>query len=252
MVYFCSDENRKAGTNMLRIALCDDETNARDALRFQLEKILLDGNEEIVYEFNSGKGAVSWLAKHPGEIDLLFLDVEMDEMNGMEAAMEIRAFNQDLMIVFVTGYTDYVFDGYKVCALDYIIKPAGIERLRELMERVRSASAEKSETFFTFQNVDGTFKVNLRDILYCYSEKRLVHLITAQREYQFYDKLDDVEKSLGDSFVRIHQRYLVNSHAVEHVASSSVTLAGCDLPISRALKESAAKKLAHAMLGGDF
>ncbi len=68
------------------------------------------------------KRAVSWLAKHPGEIDLFcFSTWEMDEMNGMEAATDIRKFNQDLMIVFVTGYTDYVFDGYKVGALDYII-----------------------------------------------------------------------------------------------------------------------------------
>lgn len=237
---------------MLRIALCDDETSARDALRFQLEKILFDGNEEIVYEFNSGKRAVSWLAKHPGEIDLLFLDVEMDEMNGMEAATAIRTFNQDLMIVFVTGYTDYVFDGYKVSALDYIIKPAGADRLRGLMERVRNASADKSEAFFTFQNVDGTFKINLRDILYCYSEKRLVHLVTAQKEYQFYDKLDSVEEALGDGFVRIHQRYLVNGLAVEHVSASAVTLASQELPISRALKEQSAKKLAQVMLGGDF
>ena len=237
---------------MLRIALCDDETSARDALRFQLEKILLDGNEEIVYEFNSGKRAVSWLAKHPGEIDLLFLDVEMDEMNGMEAATDIRKFNQDLMIVFVTGYTDYVFDGYKVGALDYIIKPAGAGRGRELMERARSMTADVNDTFFTFQNADGTFKVSCRDILYCYSEKRLVHLVTAQKEYQFYDKLDHVEEALGDGFVRIHQRYLVNSLAVAHVSASSVTLAGTELPISRALRQQASEKLARAMLGGDF
>ncbi len=237
---------------MLRIALCDDETGARDALRFQLEKILFDGNEEIVYEFNSGKRAVSWLAKHPGEIDLLFLDVEMDEINGMEAAIEIRKFNQDLMIVFVTGYTDYVFDGYKVGALDYIIKPAGVDRLRELMERVRRAAADTTCAYFTFQNVDGTFKISLQDILYCYSEKRLVHLVTAQKEYQFYDKLDKVEETLGDGFVRIHQRYLVNSLAVEHIGSASVSLAGAELPISRTLKEEASKKLARAMLGGDL
>lgn len=71
---------------MLRIAICDDETDARDALRFQLEKILIEDAEEIVYEFSSGVGAASWLKNHPGEIDLLFLDVEMQGLNGMETA----------------------------------------------------------------------------------------------------------------------------------------------------------------------
>ena len=66
---------------MLRIALCDDETDARDALRFQLEKALIEETEKIVYEFSAGANAVSWLQKHPGEVDLLFLDIEMKGLN---------------------------------------------------------------------------------------------------------------------------------------------------------------------------
>ncbi len=57
---------------MLRVALCDDETDARDAVRFQLEKIIYEDDEEIVYEFTSGSSAVKWLKAHPGEIDLCF------------------------------------------------------------------------------------------------------------------------------------------------------------------------------------
>ena len=86
---------------MLRIAICDDEIAARDMLRIQLEKVLVESTEEIVYEFSSGVNAVSWLQKHPGEIDLLFLDVEMDGLNGMETAKKIRAFDKDLSLVFV-------------------------------------------------------------------------------------------------------------------------------------------------------
>ena len=103
---------------MLRIALCDDEVAARDALRIQLENALVEGKEEIVYEFSSGANAVSWLEKHPGEIDLLFLDVEMKGLNGMETAGKIRQFDQNVIIVFVTGQADYVLDGYRVGALD--------------------------------------------------------------------------------------------------------------------------------------
>ena len=66
---------------MLRIAICDDDINARDALRIQLESILMEETEKIVYEFVSGQTVVNWLLKHPGEIDLLFLDVEMPGLN---------------------------------------------------------------------------------------------------------------------------------------------------------------------------
>ena len=65
---------------MLRIAICDDEGNARDILWMKLDKILREGEERIVYDFSSGGSAVSWLKKHPGEIDLLFLDVGMKGM----------------------------------------------------------------------------------------------------------------------------------------------------------------------------
>ena len=99
---------------MLRIAICDDESRARDALRCSLEKILLEETEAVAYEFSSGSGAVRWLKQHSGEIDLLFLDVEMQGMSGMEAAQQIRDFDQKIIIVFVTGYPDFVFDGYRV------------------------------------------------------------------------------------------------------------------------------------------
>ena len=71
---------------MLRIALCDDEEEARNALCIQLEKAIVEGTEEIVYEFSSGASAVSWLGRHPGEVDLLFLDIEMKGQNGMDTA----------------------------------------------------------------------------------------------------------------------------------------------------------------------
>lgn len=236
--------------NMLRIAICDDEIQARDALRFQLEKVTDDRMEQIVYEFNSGARAVHWLEKHPGEIDLLFLDVEMDEMNGMEAAMEIRKFNQDIIIVFVTGYTDYVFDGYKVGALDYIIKPASTDRLKQLVNRVRATVAEQSDDYYSFQNIDGTFKLSLRDILYFYSDRRLIYVVTAGKEYFFYDKMNNVAAQLSDNFVRVHQRYLVNGKKVDQIKSSAVVVSSIELPISRALKEDATRALANIMLGG--
>lgn len=234
---------------MIRIAICDDETEARDILRFQLEKVLYEESEEIVYEFSGGNSAVRWLEKHPGEIDLLFLDVEMPDKNGMETARQIREFNRELMIVFVTGYRDYVFDGYRVGALDYVVKPAAEERLRELLLRVRALLAEEQGKTFTFRNTDGTYRMPFDSIRYFYSDRRLVKLVTDQGEYPFYGKLDQVAAQ-AEGFVRIHQRYLVNAAAVEYMGHDEVTVAGKNLPVSRSMKEKAMSQLARAMLGG--
>ncbi|MDE6389562.1 MAG: LytTR family DNA-binding domain-containing protein [Lachnospiraceae bacterium] len=235
---------------MLRIALCDDETESRDALRFQLEKILVEDTEEIVYEFSSGINAASWLAKHPGELDLLFLDVEMKGLNGMETAEKIREFDTNLIIVFVTGYADYVFDGYRIGALDYLMKPVTVTKLQDLLHRIRvKLMSEESQTF-TIKTMDGTWRFRLHDILYFYSDKRKVTLVTAKGEYPFYAKLDDIEKELASSFVRIHQRYLINPAAVDYLKADSVTLGAAELPCSRKYKEAATARIARTMMGG--
>ena len=130
---------------MLRIAICDDEENARDMLRFQLEKIMDETEDEIVYEFSNGHTCVNWITAHPGEIDLLFLDVEMGAENGMDTAKKIRLSGSSLLIVFVTGYTDYVFDGYRVDALDYLIKPPSPEKLKEVLLRVKKVLSRQTE-----------------------------------------------------------------------------------------------------------
>lgn len=240
------------GNDMLRIGICDDQLNARDALRFELEKILRDESEQIVYEFSTGASAVRWLEKHPGEIDLLFLDVEMDGISGMDAAAQIRNFDKEICLVFVTGYTDYVFDGYKVNALDYVIKPASAKKLLDVLKRVREQLSDKYDKTFSFKNPEGTYRLPLSNIAYFYSDKRKVNIVCTSRErslsYSFYGKLDEVEAKLSHAFVRIHQRYLVNPTHVERIGSENITIAGVCLPMSRALKESAAVKLAKAML----
>lgn len=240
---------------MLRIAICDDETEARDALRFQLEKIIDENSEEIVYEFTSGVNAEKWLRKYPGQIDLLFLDVEMSGMNGMETAERIRTFDENLLIVFVTGYQDYVFDGYRVGALDYVIKPVGLQRLREVYDRVKHILKERLQETFIVKNSDGIYRFHYEEILYFYSDRRLVKLVTLRGIYPFYEKLDALEKKMGRSFVRIHQRYLVNGKKVTHIGRTSLDILGQNremqnLPISRALKETATTKLASIMLIG--
>lgn len=236
---------------MLRIGICDDEAAARDSLRFQLENTLNEKTEKIVYEFSSGRNAVRWLNNHPGEIDLLFLDVEMPEKNGMETAREIRSFDSRLFIVFVTGYTDYVFDGYQVGAFDYMVKPVRSDSLSRLLTRIREKMKEKESDFFTFHNQEGTFRFPISDILYFYSEKRLVYLVTAKAEYPFYEKLDCLEERLSGRFVRIHQRWLINPEHITCIGSNSVTIGERKLPISRSLKDAASRKLAQALLESD-
>lgn len=234
---------------MLRIGICDDEAGARDALRHMLENLLEADNEtKIIYEFSSGDGALGWLRKHAGALDLLFLDIEMHGMDGMQTARHIRDTDDRLLLVFVTGYTDFVFDGYAVSALDYIVKPAREEKLRAVLRRVFAALQRQSPAMFTLRNTSGFYRIPKNQILYFYSDKRQVIAVTATEEYPFYGKLDEISSTIGDDFVRIHQRYLVRAGAVKQVEGHTVIVGNRDLPISRAHRQSAMLALAKTLL----
>ena len=234
---------------MIRIGICDDDSRARDALRWSLERQLDADGEQIIYDFSSGEGVVQWLKKHPGQMDLLFLDVEMEPCSGLEAARQIRQFNETLWIVFVTGFADFVFEGYRVQALDYLLKPVEEARLAEVLTRVRKALAQGQERCLTIRNTEGVYRLNLEEILYCYSDRRKVMVVLERQEIGFYGKLDELEARLGRSFVRIHQRYLVRAAAVDYIGADAVRIQGRSLPISRSMRQQATQLLARAVLG---
>ena len=233
---------------MLRIGICDDTAAARENLRLLcLKHFRLE--EPEFFEFSTGDGAVRWLKGHPGALDLLFLDIEMPGRSGMEAAEAIRAFDREVLLAFVTSYTDSVYDGYAVGAVGYLVKPVSEEKLSSLLDRAAAALEQRAPAVYTLRNAQGMFKVPLREILYAASDRRQVTLTTSRGDYTFYGKLDDVAAQLGAGFVRIHQRYLVNARAVSAVVGASVQVGEARLPISRSLHQQAAMALARAMVG---
>ena len=241
---------------MLRVGICDDDAKVRDGLRWALEKLpAFDGGQaEVIYEFQSGEGAVRWLKQHKNELDLLFLDVELDGISGVEAAKRIRTFDRHILLVFLTGYSDFVFQGYQVEALDYLVKPASAEKLAQVIRRamVRLEEGEGNDSrFIVMKNSEGTFRIYKDEVICCGSQGRLVHMVLEDgRVLDFYRKLNDMERLLGSRFVRIHQRYLVNSDFVDFVGREQVQLRnGVSLPMSRALRETATTQLARLMIG---
>lgn len=236
---------------MLRIGICDDESGARDALRFSIERLLREEERKVFYDFSSGEGVVQWFSKHTGELDLLFLDVELGGMSGMETAKQIRKLDANLMLVFVTGYADFVFDGYVVSAMDYLVKPVKEDKLCQVLDRAQKMFEKRRPETFTVQNAEGLYRIAKRDILYLYSERRLVKVRTEAREYAYYGRLDGAQETLGSGFIRIHQRYLVRAGAVSEIENNSVRIGDACLPVSRALRQSTIAALARDMIEGE-
>ena len=237
---------------MLRIGICDDVYDARLMLRAALERILEARHVQgQFYEFSSGEGLLHWLEGHAGELDLVFLDMEMGQLDGMETARRLRAADGGLQLVFVTGYAEHVFDGYSVGALGYLLKPPKAEQLEEVLSRAQAALVRELDQAYICRSGDTHYRVPMANILYFLSDRRQVTCVTAGRNYTFYGKLDAVAAEVGPEFIRVHQRYLVRAGAVDRMEGSEVVLRdGTRLPVSRSCQASALLALTRVELEG--
>lgn len=237
---------------MLRIGICDDLADARLVLRAMLERILEGQKVQAqFFEFSAGETLLRWYDHHAGELDVLFLDMELHELDGMETARRLREADSGLQLVFVTGYSDHVFDGYSVGALGYLLKPPKPEQLEAVLDRAQAALYRDLERAYICRNGETYYRIPVPNILYFASDRRQVQCVTQGRRYTFYAKLDAVAAEVGKEFVRVHQRYLVRAGAVDRIESGEVVLRnGERLPVSRSCQQSAILALARAELEG--
>ena len=237
---------------MLRIGICDDLADARLVLRSALERILETRKiQGQFFEFSSGETLLRWYDHHAGELDAVFLDMELHELDGMETARRLRAEDAGLQLVFVTGHADHVFDGYSVGALGYLMKPPRQEQLEAVLSRVQAALVRDLDRAYVCRSGDTRYRIPIARILYFASDRRQVQCVTEGRTYTFYGKLDAVAEEVGAAFVRVHQRYLVRAGAVDRMEGGEVVLrTGERLPVSRSCQQSALLALTRAELEG--
>lgn len=237
---------------MLRIGICDDIADARLLLQDALERVLeMGGWEAQFFHFSSGEGLVEWFAKHSGELDLIFLDMEMKALDGIATAKRLRAMDENLQLVFCTSYADYVYDGYGTGALGYLLKPPRQEQLEEVLRRAQAALLRGLDEAYIAKNGDTTYRLPYQTILYFTSERRKVHCVTTERTVSFYGKLDAVAAEVGKHFVRIHQRYLVRIGAIARMETNEVVLVnGERLPLSRSQRQTALLAVTQQTLEG--
>ena len=126
------------------------------------------GNLCIVMISNAIQSICDYLYNvvNAGELDLVFLDIEMEGTNGMDTARALREADQSLQLVFVTGYSDYVFDGYEVGALGYLLKPAGAEELERVLTRALTALQRQEEELFFCRSGEVFYRIRRDAILY--------------------------------------------------------------------------------------
>ena len=215
---------------MINIAICDDEKNIRAYLSALVRE---QGIDCVVTEYAAAEDYLSDGVEH----DLLFLDIEMGShvsgMNGMELAGQIRdsGLVRQPVIIFVTGYEDYVYDAFDVGAFQYLLKPIDKDKFSSVFERaVRQIQIEDCprKKTLTIQYAGTTKTIALDHIYYMESQnhKIVIHLEDGQIEY--YAKIGDLEKELQGQFFRIHKGYLINLACVDEYSKTEVLLTSGD------------------------
>lgn len=217
----------------IEIVLVDDEQLQLDYMQRLLEQAAESlGIEMDIQQYLSGEAFLFALEDHP-TWNLAFLDIEMAEINGMEVARIVREKDLDLELVFATAYAEYAIEGYAVQALDYLLKPIGLDKIERVLSRYLEEQPEKAS--YVIVDIDGQpSRLNLEDIIYAEANAGEVFVISEQKTLEIKMSLTDFEKLLDERFVAPHRSYLVNLQHVSRLLKKDVALNnGEKIPLSR-------------------
>ena len=200
----------------MKIAICDDRENDRAALRALLEAC---GQDFEIREYGSGDGLCGDMG-FIRECGIIFLDINMEGMDGLEAAKQIKAECPKVHIVLVTAYVNYALDGYKVKASRFLLKDDLEQTLPECVDDIL-----REERVVEFGFVEGNVRLRVDDIIYIETSKHKNVFYTAGETYSIYKKIDELEAELaGMGFVRIHQSFLINMRYIGKLSSYVMVL----------------------------
>jgi len=205
----------------VRVAVCDDEKNLRENIKRMIIGQCADCAVDL---YDSGES----LLAASNEYDIYFLDIQMAGMNGVETATQIREreteeAQYESIIIFITSFTDFWGDAFDVKAYHYLVKPIDNNKLNAVFTR---ASADclnkkaKAEKHILIKSKDSYQKILLDDIYYFESQGKKVEIVTKSGATTHYGKMQDLEKTLVNSFYRCHRCYIVN---MEHITKYNAT-----------------------------
>ncbi|MCR5194751.1 MAG: LytTR family DNA-binding domain-containing protein [Pseudobutyrivibrio sp.] len=212
---------------MMRIAICDDDisftSKVEELLLKELNAVETKAEIDIFFDGDSLVKAMSFGERY----SLILMDIEMKKVDGIMAAKAIRQIDKSVLIIYISGYDSYLKELFEVEPFRYISKPLAIDKFKKyFMEAIHEISKNENYIKYTFNGEES--RVALKDIVYFESNNRIITIhLNDGSERKFYGKLNKLEKEElkdNNSFIRIHQSYLINYYYVKKVTFSEVVL----------------------------
>ncbi len=233
---------------ILRVAIVDDEPEVCSLLVSYVERYGKEqGTEFAVRTFKNG---IALLNEDRLDFHIVFLDVEMPYMDGIETARNLRKSNRTCALIFVTNMTQYAIAGYEVDAMDYVVKPVSYEVFAFKMKRILERVALNESKNLTIKTREGFVYLDIQDIYYIEVTGHELRYHTAQGVLSTWGSLSEAEKQLGeDGFYRSNSCYLINLRYVSAVEEDCAVVHGDHLRISGPRKKGFYQAMMRYMRG---
>jgi DNA-binding LytR/AlgR family response regulator len=216
----------------IQIGICDDRV---DDIRTLTEALYAYDDSFQITDYTDGEDLFEDCLEREVLFDILFLDIYMPGLNGIETAGKIRAVMKDVIIIFVSSSNEHYPEAYDVFAFNYIIKPINTKKLNSVLDQALIGITKEHRQQIQFTYKATNYRILCRDILYIESRDKIILFHLADRTtLQCYSKLDEIIKQLQDeSFIRCHQSYVVNIFHVSEMAENHFRIGAAVINISK-------------------
>lgn len=216
----------------MRVAIVEDEQQAYELLN----KYLGDYGKENAVTFDIARFVSSeqFLAVAKGKFDIVFMDIELPGMNGMDASQKLREFDENMALIFVTNMAQYAVKGYEVQALDFLVKPVSYASFSMKLKRAMHHVEKRQDRYLTVSMKNGVRRLLISKIEYIEVSGHHLYFHFEDEVIDACGSLSKIEKEIGsDSFSRCNNCYLVNLNYVTSISSKDVVVGNDILLISR-------------------
>ncbi len=241
---------------MYNIAIVEDEVENREQIRDFIEQYSREKNVPVSTRlFEDAPSLLQVIRGKAGAdsqvFDIIFFDIDMPVLNGMEAAELVRKVDENVVIVFITNLKHYAIQGYSVGALDYVLKPIDYYSFSLRMARAIERVKKKQTTEILLPVGERMIRLDSAEIYYIESANRMLNYHTEKGTFEVRGTMKSCEEELADyHFVKCNHWYLVNLKHVSAINQNTVTVAGYELEISRRNKSAFTKAVTDYIAGG--
>lgn len=235
---------------MWKVMICDDEEETRAAIRAQLERFSAETGERFsVREVHSGEAL---LAQFTADVDVVFLDIKMGGITGMDAARKLRADDRDVCIIFITTMTQYAMEGYQVHAYGFLKKPLRYAQFRlQLLDALRHLAPRREESI-TLRAGGEVYSISLTELIYLEVLDHDLRFVRKSGPLVCHATMSDMGEALrGKGFFRCHKSYTVSLRHIAQIGAASVRMSnGDELPVSKHRRKEFLEAFAAYVGGG--